>query len=133
MLVCHHARPQKFLMNDFTLLCFLYSALALFTSIRNKFFPPKTYGWYRGVQIKEALLSEDSWQKANHFVAIPLVVASIVFLLIGFLPIFFSQSIIFSFTTVSILITTSNLIIMFRTKKHLKGLFDEHGNRKINA
>jgi uncharacterized membrane protein len=120
-------------MTYFTFLSLLYSAIALFTGIRNKYFPPKQYSWYGGVQIKEAKVSEDSWQEANRFTVTPLLIIGIVFLLFALLPLFFSQVIVLSFTSAIMLILASSVILVVSTKKHLKQLFDEQGNRKRNA
>ena len=92
-------------------------------------FPPKKYSRFNGVQLKTALRNKHTWHESNRFIATPLLITGLAFLLAGvvFGPIL--QIKYLSFRLAILAVCISALTSTALLNRHLKKVFDNEGNR----
>lgn len=116
-------------MADFNFTCFLYGGCCIVIGVIYRFFPPKKYSRFNGVQLKAALRNEHTWHESNRFIATPLLITGLAFLLAGVVLGPIVQIKYLSFHLAILAVCISALTSTALLNRHLKKVFDNEGNR----
>ena len=125
---------DKVLDNEFAFINLFTGVLMLITGILFIAFPPKKLRWYNTLPLPSNWqYNEEIQLEAMRWTIKPIFFMGILFTGLGVLALAFPSIPFFSLQTATLFMIVCCFITNYLRKRHLKRLFDDHGNSRANA